>query len=216
LFDQENFQPLEEYLGFTGPYIKKLSISKVKVHQKILYTSRFGGANIDPLILRHLLHLLPNLESLKMDYLSLKQSIKWNLKSSKIEQIEANVCADEVEDLLEALDKCAIKEAKFGYWSQRESVAIEKFLESQEKSLKNLTIQSDLDLPKVIKDLSLESLDFDSSNNEDVSLEALKQLENLKFLRLNVRGSGRISDKTLDVICELRSLETLELTMEYR
>jgi hypothetical protein len=79
-----------------------------------------------------------------------------------------------------------------------------------------LTIESDFDLPKVIKDLRLEYLDFDSSNGGDVSLEALQQLENLKFLRLNVRGSGRISDKTLDVICELRSLETLELTIEYR
>ncbi len=79
-FSEEKFEAIEEYISFTGAHIKRLTISVVEVDQKIM---------------QKLLDLLPNLESLEPSYVQWvnpEQSIKLELKSTKIERVKFHGC----------------------------------------------------------------------------------------------------------------------------
>jgi hypothetical protein len=196
LLDQEKFQVLEEFLSFTGPHIKKLIISRVKV---------------DPKIFQKLLDLLPNLESIELEYVGVnkgEQTIKWDLKSTKIERITIVSSSAGIAGLLESLHKCAIKETDLRYSSLTESEVVRKFLKSQEKTLRKLTIHSDFDMPDVVKDLRLDYLQILSNQKTNVSFDFLQHQVALRFLRLDY---CTISSEACSMICELKDLEILEM-----
>jgi hypothetical protein len=95
----ENFEILEEYFKHSG------------FHVKNLFRSILQG--VDPMIVLKLLNLLPNLECLHLDVVNsesaTKETIKWDLKSTKIERIVMYKCYN-LNKLLESLEKCRIKE----------------------------------------------------------------------------------------------------------
>jgi hypothetical protein len=134
-----------------------------------------------------LLDLLPNLESLELSHVisaNLGQSIKLNVKSTKIERIKIVNCTG-LENLLESLEKCAIKEFEFFGWSGTESEAMKKFLKVQEKNLKKLTTGTDhANLLNDLKDLRLEHFVYFGRQSASVLMEFLKRQENLKGLKL--------------------------------
>ncbi len=200
IVNQEKFEPIEEYLSSTGAHIKKLTFSHVKVDQKIYW---------------RLLNLLPNLETLELGgstFMSVnqEQSIKWDLKSQKIERIKTARCTNSA-NWLEPLEKSVIKELEFTGLFNVDSEAVRKFLKVQEKNLKKLTIRVDSNWLNDLKDLRLEYLEYCGIRRNysgPVSLEFLKRQENLKFLILKM---GDFSDENLNVIWKLKNLETLEL-----
>jgi hypothetical protein len=207
LKNQENFQPLEEYLVSIGPHVKTLIISRVLV---------------DPLVFQKLLDFCPNLEALELDTVesTSEEPIKWSLKSPKIERFKIHSIDRKFEGLFEPLQKCTVKELDIklsdelnvysSVRTEEESEAIRNFLKSQEKNLKKLTgTNLDFDLPGDLKDLQLEYLDYMFYETEDDSLEFLEQFEDLKHLRLRL---GNWSTENFNVICELKNLESLELT----
>jgi heterodisulfide reductase subunit A-like polyferredoxin len=110
----EKFQLLEDYLVFTGAYLKKFNID-----------ANYWGVKVDPKILQKLLNLLPNLQDLELNYAEIEDSeevIKWELKSSKIERVTINHCSTGILRLLESLGRCAIKVGVeknwiFFYWT---------------------------------------------------------------------------------------------------
>ncbi len=83
-----------------------------------------SSLTVDPEILRNLLNLLPNLDSLELNgvWMASEQSIEWNLtpNPTKIEQIKVTSCAPEIEALLESLENCAIKELELEHWTNGE------------------------------------------------------------------------------------------------
>jgi hypothetical protein len=96
---------IEEYLGFTGPHIKKLRLSSSKV---------------DPQILQKLLNLIPNLKCFELFWCKSDYQIKWDIKSTKIELITIRDIAG-LESLFGSLENCAIQEVKLLYWPENES-----------------------------------------------------------------------------------------------
>jgi hypothetical protein len=109
----EKFQLLEDYLSFTGAYLKKFNID-----------ANYWGVKVDPKIVQKLLNLLPNLQDLELNYAEIEDSdelIKWELKSTKIERVTINHCSTGILRLLESLGKCAIKvgveKTEFFYWT---------------------------------------------------------------------------------------------------
>jgi hypothetical protein len=185
------FRILEEYLGFTGPHIKKLKISDLKV---------------DSLVFQKLLTMFPNLEALSL-MISIVGASKLHLKSRKIERVKMTGCRG-LDGLLGSLEKSRIKELKLTNYSETNPEAIKNFLKSQEKNLKKLTTELDFDLLWDLKDLRLEYLDFGYSGSHQVSLEFLRQQVDLRFLRLS---RVDYSDQTCNVIWGLKKLESLEL-----
>jgi hypothetical protein len=113
-----------------------------------------------------------------------------------------------LESLLEALERCTIKELEMKYFSDIKREAIKKFLKSQEKHLKKLIIESEFTFLADLKDMRLEYLDFGYSGSNQISLEFLKQHVDLRFLKLSLR---EFSDQTCNVIWEMKNLESLEL-----
>jgi DNA-binding Lrp family transcriptional regulator len=199
----ENIQVHEKYISLAGIHIRRLMISSLTV---------------DPSTLQNLLNLLPNLESLELDgvWMTSEQSIEWNLtpNPTKIEQVKVTSCAPEIEALLESLENCAIKELELEHWANGEpSSSLQKFMKAQQKTLKKLTIACDFDLLDDLKDLRLEHLVFHRSVSRQISLGFFRHQVELKFLRLEVRD---FSDENFQMIWELRSLETLELSGELR
>jgi hypothetical protein len=195
LLDLGKFEMIEEYLGYT----KKLFINKVKV---------------DPQILQNLLNLLPNLEALHIFCVqsARRKQSKWDLKCTKIELIEIYDAAG-FESLLGSLEKCAIKELKYYFDNGENSTVLQKFFKVQEKNLKTLYVAGkqfvcNFNFLVGLKDLRLEHLEFSYSESRSVSLEFLKQQVDLKFLKLRLYS---ISGATLNMICELKGLESLEL-----
>jgi hypothetical protein len=143
------------------------------------------------------------LEALELDDVKLNDtsegSIKWDLKSRKIKWIKMNKSAAEIESLLESLEKCVIEEAELDYTLAME--IIEKFLKSQEKNLKKLTIKTGFNVSN-LKDLRLEYLDFYHYGLiENISLEFLREQTDLKILKMLV---AKYSKKDLSMICELK------------
>jgi hypothetical protein len=137
-------------------------------------------------------------------------SIKWALKSRKIKRIKMNECPGEIESLLGSLEECVIEEAELGYSLPTKPEVVEKFLKSQEKNLKKLTIQTDLNVPNNLKDLRLEYLDINSDFEGNISLEFLRHQTNLKILKL-ILDFAEFSNQDLGMICEFKQLETLKL-----
>jgi hypothetical protein len=119
-------------------------------------------------------------------------------------------CPKQIENLLDALEKCAIKEADL--WFEEENPATtKKFLKSQEKNLRKLKISTDFDLPGDVMNLKLESLDYANikRRNVNVSLELLKHQVDLKTLKLCL---VEYSNEHFSMICELKNLEHLHLS----
>ncbi len=198
LKSQEKFQPLSKYLGFTGPHIKTLSIDYLKV---------------DPLIVQSLLNLLPNLESLELNFVESvgrgDQSFKWVLKSTKIERVKMIRCFG-LERLLGSFNQCAIKELELKFWPEKRLEVLKKFLEAQEKNLKKLTIGDDLNLLGDLTELRLEHLNFRGfeSSESPVSFAFLKHQVYLKHLSFHIPEH---LEGDLSPICKLKELETLVL-----
>ncbi len=197
--EQEKFQVLEKFIGFTGPHIKKLIIGLIEVH---------------PLIFQKLLNLLSNLEVLELEMVentNLEKTIKWDLKSTKIKRIKMIKCIGP-DNMLASLEKCAIHELELElkYWSDAKQEVLLKFLKAQEKNLKKLIVGScDLCILIDFKDLRLEHLDYGyryGANNP--SLEFFKYQEDLKFLRLFMTN---YSIENFNLVFGLTNLEVLEL-----
>jgi hypothetical protein len=130
LLYREKFEEVEKFIKITGPHIKKLTIIRVKV---------------DPKFFQNLLNLLPNLEVLELDRVSIRASdepIKWALKSRKIKRFKMHNCPAKIETLLEPLAECVIEEAELGFKFPTRPETIQNFLKSQEKNLKKLTINT--------------------------------------------------------------------------
>jgi hypothetical protein len=196
--DQEKFEMIAEYLSFTGSHVKKVIIYHVIVDPKIFQN------------FQNLLNSLPNLEALELDHVQIRASeeaIKWALKSRKIKRIKMIDCSAEIESLLESLEECVIEEAELGYSSPEK---IEKFLKSQEKNLKKLTIKTNFNMPNILNDLRLEYLDINSNFRDNDSLEFLRHQVDLKILKLKLTFC-EFFNQDLSMICELKQLETLEL-----
>jgi hypothetical protein len=195
LLDPGKFELIEEYLDFTGPHIKKLII-EMRVYS---------------VIFRKFLNLLPNLESLELNNVECRsgneRSVKWDLKLTKVERLRMTKCTG-FENLLEFLEKCAIRELELNDCSPRDSEAIQKFVKSQEKNLKKLTIISESNFLRDLTDLRLDHLEFDYKGSGNISLEFLRPQADLKFLKLFTLG---YSDADFNTICELKSLEVLDL-----
>jgi hypothetical protein len=159
----KKFGQIEEFICFTGIHIKRLSISGLKVVPKIF---------------QKLVNLLPNLEALELEH------VKTNFppfKSKRLRRVKMNDCTVNG-SLIESLEKCVIEEAELRYSSPKELKIMEKFLKSQEKNLKKLTIDTDLNVPNNLKDLRLEYLDLYYHGRNNISLEFLRQQTDLKVL----------------------------------
>jgi hypothetical protein len=192
LTSPEKFELLEESISFTRSDIKQLKISYLKVA---------------PSIIQSLLNLLPNLESVELKGVSVgEQTVKLDHKSRKIERILIKECIGAA-CLHESLERCTNKELEFDYWSESESEFVRKFLKVQEKNLKKIVGEMSLDLLVDLKNLRLEH--FEYYGRSSGLLELLQKQVDLRFLRLSV---GESHDRILNVICELKSLECLELS----
>ncbi len=194
LLSSEKFEAIEEYISFTGAHIKRLIIRNVRVDQKVV---------------QKLMNLLPNLKSLELSevrWVDQEQLIEFNVKSTKIEQLKFNECTG-FANLLESLEKCAIKELDLHCQSNTESKAMKKFLKVQEKNLRKLTIEvaDQANWLNDLKDLRLEHLECRTW--QFVSLGFLKCQENLKFLKLTMWNS---SDAHFEMIWKLNILDNLQ------
>ncbi len=194
----DDFAMIEELISFTGIHVKKLIIRERDVDLKTV---------------QKLLNLLPNLKSLEIGQFKKKpankEPIKWDLRSTKIERVYL-VYSIGLESLLEALEKCAIKEVKYHAYSNESTEILGKFLKSQEKNLKKLFLvcyNSPSNLLMDLKELRLEHFKFDSRWKSN-SLEFLKQQIDLKYLKISTK---EFSIQDLNTICELKNLESLEL-----
>ncbi len=199
LVQQRNFQTLEEFISLAGIHIKKLTIR--------------SGVEVDPMILQKLLNLLPNLRALEIGEIetsSDQETVEWNLNVARIKKVRMSGSSTNGK-LLESLDKCAIKELEYVVADGESSETLRKFLETQEKTLKRLTLSGknyDFNLLVGLEDLRLEHLDFVNDQSDNISLNFLKQQVNLKSLRLVIHT---LSDQDLSTICGLRNLESLQL-----
>jgi hypothetical protein len=169
---------------------------------------------VDLKILQKLLNLFPNFAILELQQLTIfnKHSIKLTIGSKKFEKIEISDCIG-YQSVLESLETCAIKEAEFRSFYEKDPEKFPKFLEN---SLKKLTLQHcHFDVTKDLKDLRLEYLSFDGSGQmgHRESLEFLKQQIDLKFLQFS---SWDFSEGNLSALWELKNLESLEITIPYR
>jgi hypothetical protein len=196
LLHPNSFEMIRGFINFTGLHIKSL-ISR--------------GVKVDPQLLQNLLDMLPNLEALELNAVSSNSSeelFKWDLKSTKIERLKMDDCTG-LDNLLESLEKCAIKNLELEDWPERKTEVLWKFLKAQEKKLKKLklTTASEFNLLDDLKDLRLEYLQFYASDR--VSYKFLDHQVDLKILRLI---NCVVSDEALDLVCGLKNLETLELT----
>jgi hypothetical protein len=194
LWQPDNFKPLEGLIKFTGPQIKTLTIIEMKPDI--------------PLFLQKLLNYLPNLEFLELSGIKFrsasKEAIKWDLKCTKIKCFKMARCAG-LENLLESMEKCAIRELELNDCPGKDS--IDKFLKSQEKNLKKLTlIKTECNFPVGLTDLRLDHFGYGYDGN--VSFEFMKQLGDLTSLTLYM---GKLSDQNLNTFLELKSLESLQL-----
>ncbi len=197
LWRPEKFELLEGLISFTGTQIKTLTIRRMKV---------------DPLILQKLLNLLPNLESLELGEIKCRSvgegSIKWDLKSTKIKCFKMIGCTD-LENLLEFLEKCAIRELELHSCPEKDSEVLQKFLKSQEKNLKRLTIiRTECNFPVGLTDLRLEHFGYGHDGQGHISFEFLKQIGDLSSLTLYMVG---LTDEFFETILELTNLESLLL-----
>ncbi len=195
--DQKKFKMIEKFIKFTGSHVKKLFIKNQRVDPKFF----------------QLLNLLPNLEALELNYVQIRASegsIKWTLKSRKIMRIKMIDCSSEIESLLGSLEECVIEEVELGFSSKTKPEVVEKFLKSQEKNLRKLTIATDLNMPNNLKDLRLEYLEINNYCQGRISLEFLRHQKDLKFLKL-ILNFVVFSNQDLSMICELKQLEILEL-----
>jgi hypothetical protein len=154
---------------------------------------------VDPQILQKLLNFLPNLESLEVEGIKCKsartEAIKWDLNSTKIKCFKMTSCTG-LENLLESLEKCAIREFELNDCPAGDSEAIHKFLKSQEKNLKRLTItRAECNFPVGLTDLRLNHFGYGFDDHDNVSLEFLKQLGDLSSLTLYM---GRLTDENFE------------------
>jgi hypothetical protein len=188
--DYSHQEKIEEFVRLTGSRIKRLIIDDVE---------------FDPL---KVINWFPNLKSFKLcgNY-SRSEKIKFDLKSTKIERIDL-IQSPTAASLLESLEKCAIKEAELKEWSEVSSEIIQKFLKSQEKSLKKLFIYSHFNLSIIPKGLRLEHFELFDSRSDTISLEFLQHQIDLKTLKLT---SSNYSNESFNTICGLKSLKALEL-----
>jgi hypothetical protein len=203
LWRPEKFELLEGLISFTGSQIKTLTIRGMNPAIRM---------KVDQLIFQKLLNLLPNLQTLEVDGIECKtankESIKWDLKSTKIKSFKI-IRSTGLENLLESLEKCAIRELELNDCPEKDSEAIQKFLKSQEKNLKRLTIiRTECNFPVGLTDLQLEHFGYGYDDHDNVSLEFLKQHVDLSSLTLYM---GRLSDEDLNTILELKSLDSLQL-----
>jgi hypothetical protein len=114
-----------------------------------------------------------------------------------------------LENLLEFLEKCVIRELKLGDCPGEDSEVLQKFLKSQEKNLKSLTItRAECNFPVGLTDLRLDHFGYGFDGHDNVSLDFLKQIGDLSSLTLYM---GRLTDQNLNTILELKSLESLQL-----
>jgi hypothetical protein len=192
LLSPKRFEFLEEYIGFLGFHVKKLTISKTKVNQSIV---------------QKLLDLLPNLEGLELnevwDANGNEELIKWNFKSTKIKRIKLVKCPG-FDGFLESLDRCAIEEAECSVTSPE---VVRNFLKPQARNLKKLINCQFTDLLVDRKDLRLEHFEYGHHfGSVNPSLQFLQHQLDLKFLKLS-----NFSNENFNLVLQLRNLETLEL-----
>jgi hypothetical protein len=198
LWRPEKFKPLGNLFTFTGSQIKTLTIVEMNPDT--------------PLVLQKMLSYLPNLESLELSGIKFrstsKEAIKWDLKCTKIKCFKMTSCTG-LENLLESLEKCAIRELKLNDCPPGDSEVLQKFLKSQEKNLKSLTItRAECNFPVGLTDLRLDHFGYGFEGHDNVSLDFLKQLGDLTSLTLY---TGRLTDENLNTVLELKSLESLQL-----
>jgi hypothetical protein len=198
LWHSEKFELLENLISFTGSQIKTLTIIEMKPDT--------------PLILQKLLNYLPNLESLELDGIKFRsaseEAIKWDMKCTKIKCFKMARCAG-LENLLESMEKCAIRELDLNDCPPGDSEVLQKFLKSQEKNLKRLTIiKTECNFPVGLTDLRLDHFGYGFDGHDNVSLEFLKQIGDLTSLTLYM---GKLTDENLNTILELKSLDSLQL-----
>jgi hypothetical protein len=139
---------------------------------------------VDPLIFQKLLNFLPNLESLQVNgaecRCASKEVIKWDLKTTKIKCFKMSSCKG-LENLLESLEKCVIRELDFNNCPPGDSEVLQKFLKSQEKNLKRLTLtRAEFNFPVGLTDLQLEHFEYGYDRTDDGSLEPQPDLQ-IKF-----------------------------------
>ncbi len=196
LWSQEKFERIEEYLGFTGIHVKELKFKEMKVN---------------PMIVQKLLNLLPNLNSLELNFIEstrLEEPFNWNIMSTKIQHFRKTGCHG-FDNLLGSLEKCAIKEANLGYRPETETEALKNFLKAHKKSLKTLTgHQLDFGFLVDLKDLRLEHLDYSCDGSQNISLDFLRTQIDLKSLSL---GGFNYSNEFLNPVWELKNLESLNV-----
>jgi hypothetical protein len=195
----EKFQMIEKYLGFAGPYIKKLTS---------------GYLEVDPQILQKLLNLLPNLEVLEPQFSwnsTKRKPIKLSLKSRKIKRLSIDYSR-----MIEVSEKSAIRELKLNYWtSKAESCPdyvpyLRELLRRQEKNLKKVSIFCNYaGILADLKELRLEELEFlDNCECYDIPLDLLKQQADLRSLKLS---KFKISNELYKTILGMKNLECLDL-----
>lgn len=196
------FSFLENFLSFTGPQIKRLLINCSEVNYQIL---------------QKLINLFPNLKSLELRSLLVyveddsKKRVKWDINLTKLESVKIVDGNITPYDLIEPLAKCPIKEADLQFGLPLDTNLISNFLDSHEKSLKKLTLDTGTAFPENLKNMKLELFKFSNRHLENISLECLRHHPDLTSLVLHFRS---FSDGNLNLIWELKNLEVLELNCE--
>jgi hypothetical protein len=190
---EENFAVIEEYIKFTAGHIKKLTIKDCFVDQKILLK---------------LLNMLPDLTTLELEEVAAvnEEDLEWTWKPTKLEIIQMEYCDSDIESLLESLSECTIKEANLRPRGNRNNFI--NFLKVQEKNIKKLTVVGSIHLLDGLKEMRLEYLDLICAFSEIYSLEILRQLPDLKVLKLY---AIKFIPENSDMIYELKNLEELQL-----
>jgi hypothetical protein len=217
------FKFIEDYLSFTGPHIKSLSLFSLKM---------------DCLVAQQFLSMFPNLEEIKVYHIQdlVGQSLHWSFKSPKIQRVSIQNEFDSFESFLESLESSTIKELHINGGETPEF--LHKFLKAQEKNLKSLSFNGRLsDFLVTLKDLRLERLEMgyqppDSETHGPpipdshtdwrrfqviytgrVPMEFLKQQVDLRFLKLK---DCALEGRDFALICGLEKLEELEITKDSR
>jgi hypothetical protein len=200
LSSPEKFEILEEFIRFTGIYVKELTIREVSV---------------DRMILLKFLSMLPNLKLLELNCIK-NAGPKTNknrdpIKRTKCERVII-VKPEAYRRFLKSMVKCEIRELHLELetrGSEKTTESLRMFFQAQEKSLKALlAFDVDLKFLNGLKDLRLKYLDYTPKVCRTVSLKFLRHQVDLKFLRLTL---GNFSRHHFDLIFELKNLETLEL-----
>ncbi len=204
ILEKEFSTTVEDFLRFTGPHVKKLTIK---------------CSRVDPKILLSLLTMLPNLEHLDLDRLiaiDQENFIRfWWLHLPKLKNIRMIDCSPDIESMLASFTDCKIEDLDLAISkTNADRQFFENFLKSQEKNLTNFSFSSynfGLLNSEDLAGLKLEHLYIDQSDFEE-PLAYLAHQTNLKSLSLTLPD---FFDDFFSFIFELKNLEVLELESNY-